>query len=126
MESGRPANIYGDGEQTRDFTFISDAVEANMLAMQESGADGQTVNIGGGSSVTVNQVVSKIRAHYPGSPEPEYQDAQQGDVDHTLSDNSKARELLGWKPSVSFDEGLKEFIDWCRSNAEGSANGDRF
>jgi UDP-glucose 4-epimerase len=119
MASGQPAKIYGDGEQTRDFTFISDAVEANVLAMKSSAADGENVNIGGGSSVTVNQVVQKIREHFPDSPEPVYQDVQQGDVDHTLSDNSKAGELLGWKPSVSFDKGLKEFIDWYRSCIQG-------
>jgi UDP-glucose 4-epimerase len=124
MESGQPANIYGDGEQTRDFTFISDAVEANMLAMDGDGANGQAVNIGGGSSVTVNQVVHKIREHYPESPLPIYREVQQGDVDHTLSDNSKARELLGWKPAVSFDEGLKEFVDWYRSSVQGKTIGD--
>ncbi|MCK4445264.1 MAG: NAD-dependent epimerase/dehydratase family protein, partial [Thermoplasmata archaeon] len=112
MLSGEPAKIFGDGEQTRDFTYISDAVDANILAMKSGSSDGEILNIGGGSSVTVNQIVQKIREHFPGSPEPVYQEVQQGDVDHTLSDNSKAGEILGWKPSVSFDEGLKRFIDW--------------
>jgi UDP-glucose 4-epimerase len=119
MSSGQPANIFGDGEQTRDFTFISDAVEANLLAMKSGAADGEVFNIGGGSSVTVNQVVHKIREHFPDSPMPTCIEVQQGDVDHTLSDNSKAGELLEWKPKVSFDEGLKEFVDWYRSNIQG-------
>jgi UDP-glucose 4-epimerase len=119
MSSGQPANIFGDGEQTRDFTFITDAVDANILAMKRGAADGKVVNIGGGSSVTVNQVVDKIREHFPDSPVPTYIEVQQGDVDHTLSDNSKASELLEWKPEVSFDEGLKEFVDWYRSNIQG-------
>jgi len=119
MSSGGSAKIYGDGEQTRDFTFISDAVDANILAMEKSAADGEKLNIGGGSSVTVNQVLSRMRKYFPDSPTPMYQDVQQGDVDHTLSDNSKAGRLLGWKPSVDFDEGLKEFMDWYLADVEG-------
>ncbi len=119
MSSGQSLTIYGDGEQTRDFTYVSDAVQANLLAMDSSAADGEILNIGGGSSVTVNQVVQKMRIHFPDAPEPVYQDAQLGDVDHTLSDNSKARRLLGWRPAVPFDDGLKYFIDWYRSEVQG-------
>ncbi|TET90505.1 MAG: NAD-dependent epimerase/dehydratase family protein [Methanomassiliicoccales archaeon] len=117
MSSGKPARIFGNGEQTRDFTYISDIVDANMLAMKSNGADGEVLNIGGGSSVSVNEVVSRIGEYFPDSPPPVYQGIQEGDVDHTLSDNSKARELLGWKPKTSFDEGLKKSIDWFLSNA---------
>lgn len=119
MSSGQPVNIYGDGEQTRDFTYIADAVQANMLAAGSSSADGEVLNIGGGSSVTVNQIVQKIKDHFPGAPDPIYSGVQQGDVDHTLSDNSKAGRLLGWKPAVPFDDGLRSFIDWYRSDVQG-------
>jgi UDP-glucose 4-epimerase len=119
MATGKPVNIYGDGEQTRDFTYIADAVQANILAMGSSAADGEVLNIGGGSSVTVNQVVQKIKEYFPEAPEPVCQDVQQGDVDHTLSDNSKAGRMLGWKPVVPFDDGLRYFIDWYRSDVQG-------
>ncbi len=118
MSSGESAKIFGDGEQTRDFTYISDAVDANILAMNKSGADGEILNIGGGSSVTVNQVLSKMRKYFPDSQGPVYQEVQKGDVDHTLSDNSRAGSLLGWKPLVRFDEGLKEFVDWFLANVK--------
>lgn len=119
MASGKSIKIYGDGEQTRDFTYISDAVEANMLAMGSSSVDGEILNIGGGSSVTVNEVVQKIKEHFPEAPEPVYEKVQQGDVDHTLSDNSKAGELMGWKPAVPFDVGLRKFMEWYRSTVQG-------
>lgn len=112
MSSGKPARIFGDGEQTRDFTYVSDVVDANILALENDNADGEILNIGGGNSVTVNRVVSRLGEHFSNAPEPTYEEIQQGDVDHTFADNSKARHLLGWKPKVSFDEGLRKFVDW--------------
>lgn len=115
MSSGKPAVIFGDGEQTRDFTFISDVVDANILAMESSSADGEMINIGRGNSITVNEVVAKLREHLPDAPEPTYEAAKKEDVDHTLADNSKAGRLLGWQPKVPFDDGLRTFVDWFLS-----------
>ena len=112
MSSGKPARIFGDGEQTRDFTYVSDVVDANILAMKSTSADGEILNIGYGNSVSVNEVVTKLRKHFPDAPGPAYGEIHKEDVDHTLSDNSKARRLLGWEPKVSFDDGLKAFVDW--------------
>jgi UDP-glucose 4-epimerase len=120
MSSGKPVVIFGDGDQTRDFTFVSDVVDANVRAMESSGADGEILNIGRGSSVTVNEVVSKMKEHFPDAPEPIHEAAKEEDVDHTLADNSKARNLLGWEPKVSFDDGLGTFVNWFRSSTEPS------
>ena len=116
MSEGKPVVVFGDGEQTRDFTFVSDVVDANIRAMGTDRADGEILNIGRGSSVTVNEVVAKLREHFPDAPKPVHEPAKKEDVDHTLADNSKARELLGWEPQVSFDDGLRSFVDWFSSN----------
>ncbi len=116
MSSGKPARIFGDGEQTRDFTYVSDVIDANILVLENDNADGEILNIGGGNSVTVNRVVSRLGEYFSDAPEPTYEGIQHGDVDHTLADNSKAKHLLGWKPKVSFDEGLEAFVDWYRLN----------
>ena len=101
--------LYGDGEQTRDFTFVADAVEANILAMKE-GALG-VYNIGGGSRVTVNQVLHTL-GEIAGAVRVEARPEQAGDVRHTWADTRRAREALGYAPRVSLFEGLTAQVDW--------------
>ncbi len=103
--------IYGDGEQTRDFTYISDAVEANLLALREA-AVGKVFNIGGGSRVTVNAILELLAKVMGRKPKVRYQGLQRGDMRHTYADIRRARELLGFSPKVPLEEGLKRQGAW--------------
>jgi nucleoside-diphosphate-sugar epimerase len=106
--------VYGDGTQTRDFTFVDDAVEANLLAM-EIERDGLIFNIGGGSQVSIRSVI-EILGHLTGSPtRVRYEEKQRGDVHDTLADVSMARQMLGYRPTVAFEDGLEKEIDWTRT-----------
>ncbi|HID87159.1 MAG TPA: NAD-dependent epimerase/dehydratase family protein [Anaerolineae bacterium] len=116
--SGQPIAIYGDGEQTRDFTFISDAVEANILAMAYPG-EGEIFNIGGGSRVSVNRVIELLEEITGREAVVEHQAAQPGDVRHTLADTTAARERLGFVPRVGLEEGLRAQVEWWRSVGHG-------
>ena len=100
----RPLTIFGDGEQTRDFTHVSDVVEANLLAMDAPGADGRVLNIGRGDATSIN----KIAAAFGGTIE--YKAPRPGDVRHTLADNREARRVLWWNPKVSIQEGLAALL----------------
>jgi UDP-glucose 4-epimerase len=105
---GRPLLIYGDGEQTRDFTHVRDVVRANLLAMDATIADGRAINIGQGRSVSVNWIAKQI--HGPRVFRP----ARTGDVRHTQADNSLAEEILGWRPQITTEQGLQELIHAAR------------
>jgi len=107
--------IYGDGEQTRDFTFISDAIEGNMLAMKSDTA-GEVFNIGGGSRVSVNEVLEGIQKISGKAARIVYRDVQKGDVRHTLADTSKARKHLGYVPKIDLNTGLTEQWKWLKGN----------
>ncbi|MHC1710433.1 MAG: GDP-mannose 4,6-dehydratase [Methanomassiliicoccales archaeon] len=114
LDGLRP-QIFGDGEQTRDFTFISDVVNAIRRCADCPDPKGEPLNVCSGSTVSVNQVVSAImKAVGREDLEPEYLPPQPGDVDHTWGDNAKARELLGWQPKVKIDEGLSRFVEWYK------------
>ena len=112
---GEGIEIFGDGEQTRDFTFISDIVEGNILAMK-SDAMGEVFNIGGGARVSVNKVLDTIQEIAGRSTKIVYRDVQKGDVRHTLADTGKARKYLGYIPEVKLKEGLKEEWQWLEGN----------
>lgn len=99
---GRPLPIYGDGEQTRDFTHVRDVVRANLLAIDSKVADGRAINIGQGRSVSVNWIAERI-----GGPKI-YWPARAGDVRNTLADHSLAERVLGWRPQVSTEQGVDE------------------
>lgn len=106
--------IFGDGEQTRDFTFVSDAVQANLSAAVKKDAVGRVFNIGGGSRISVNGVLEILR-NLTGDLRVEYIETQKGDVRHTMSDTTAASEVLGYKPEVSIADGLARQTDWMRS-----------
>ncbi len=115
IQGQRPV-IYGDGEQSRDFTYISNVVDANMRAAGSAKAVGQVINVGNGIRVTLNNLVSKLKSLTGrDNIEAEYQDARKGDVRHSLADISRARELLGYEPRVDLEEGLRLTIDWWNS-----------
>ena len=115
----RPITVYGDGEQTRDFTYVADAVEANWLALQPAAA-GKVFNIGGGSRVSVNQVLATLEEILGRPIRRERRPSQPGDVRHTLADTSLARDLLGFVPRVSLREGLANEVEWLRGQTGNS------
>jgi UDP-glucose 4-epimerase len=106
LKGERPV-IYGDGEQTRDFTYVSNAVEANMLAAQTVRGIGQVINIANGEQVTINELFRVLR-QLTGREyiEPEYKEARKGDVLHSLADMNRAREYLEFRPRIGLEEGL--------------------
>lgn len=110
----RPIVVYGDGEQTRDFTYVADAVEANWLALQPA-AVGRIFNIGGGSRVSVNQVLATLEEILGRPIRREHRSPQPGDVRHTWADTTRARDLLGYAPRVSLREGLASEVEWLRT-----------
>lgn len=110
---GTDVIVFGDGEQSRDFTYVSDVVAANIQAAMIDDAIGRVFNIGGGSRVTLNAVIdiiSKLTGHLTVRHEEE----QKGDVRHTLSDTTQACEVLGYSPTVGIEEGLSYEVEWMR------------
>jgi len=101
---GRPLIIHGDGEQTRDFTHVTDVVGANLLAMDCSVADGRALNIGYGRNTSVNRIAAMVGGATTTMP------ARAGDVRHTLADVSQAAQILEWRPQVPIEQGLSELI----------------
>lgn len=110
--------INGDGSYSRDFTFISNAVDAIMLALftEDKNAINQVYNIAGGEQMSLNDVFKILRAEAGAEIEPEYGPGRSGDVLHVLADISKAGSLLGYKPAVSIKEGLQETFNWYQLN----------
>ncbi len=104
--------IYGNGHQTRDFVFVKDVVQANLLAATSEAAPGQIFNVGTSDSVEINTLWYKIAKLAQCEVEPEYADPRPGDIVHSLAGIQKARERLGFRPSVSFDDGLAQTFAW--------------
>lgn len=113
LDEERPV-IYGDGEQSRDFTYIDNAIQANVRAA-EGDVTGEAFNVGTGGRVTVNELVERINDDLGTDISPIYDDPRPGDVPHSHADISKARELLGYEPVVPFDEGLERTIKSLRT-----------
>ncbi len=113
---GQPPTIYGDGEQSRDFTYIDNVVHANLLAARATKTAGQVVNVACGEAVTVNAIIGMINRLLGKNVKPNYVPARVGDVKHSLADITAARNLIGFEPIVPFREGLERSIDWYRRN----------
>ena len=109
---GRPLEIYGEGNQTRDFTFVSDIVEGIVLAMQ--GRDGAVYNLGGGSRVTLLEAIRTLESASGCTAQVKGESVQAGDVKHTWADLSLATDELGYAPRVLLDEGLRREAEWLR------------
>jgi len=113
---GQPPTVYGDGEQSRDFTYVDNVVQANLLAARAKHTAGEVVNIACGEAVTVNEIISMINAITHKNVKPKYSPPRKGDVKHSLADISLAKKLIGYEPVVSFKAGLELAIDWYRKN----------
>jgi len=108
--------VYGDGEQIRDFTYISDIINGLILAGEKDESTGKSFNLGCSSPITVNQLVEKM---YEISKKPKkikYTEKQKGDVEATYSNIEKARKILNFQPKISIDEGLKRQFEWQSIN----------
>ncbi|HPF40653.1 MAG TPA: SDR family oxidoreductase [Phycisphaerae bacterium] len=108
--------VYGDGEQTRDFTHIDNVVDANMLAMDADVTTGEIVNIACGRRISVNEVIREINKLAGKSIRPDYVTERPGDIRHSWADVSRAEAVLGFRPAVDLAEGLARAIDWYRAN----------
>jgi len=116
MLRGESPPIYGDGEQSRDFTFIDNVTEANLQACRAEGAAGKVFNIACGKSVTINELLQRLNGILETRIRPTYQSPRKGDVKHSLADISKAGEILHYTPEIEFNEGLKKTVQWFRNS----------
>jgi UDP-N-acetylglucosamine/UDP-N-acetyl-alpha-D-glucosaminouronate 4-epimerase len=111
---GEPATIYGDGLTSRDFCFIDNAVQANLLACTAQGAAGKVFNVACGVRVTLLDVIDRLGQIFGKRIEPRHEAPRPGDIKHSLADISAAKKILGYTAPVTFDEGLKRTVDWFR------------
>ncbi|HSQ19303.1 MAG TPA: SDR family oxidoreductase [Blastocatellia bacterium] len=121
MLRGEQPTINGDGEQSRDFTYIDNAIEANLLASTAPAqkAAGQMFNVATGRRVTLNETFKALRDLTGYKGQPKHGPDREGDVKHSLADISKAEAGLGYKPKVNFEEGLRRTVEWYRSTSVG-------
>ena len=115
----RQPTIYGDGLQSRDFTYVQNVVEANLLACKAPGAAGQAFNIACGDRITLNSMLEQINSITGKDISPIYAEPRAGDIKHSQADISHAKKHLGYEPKVSFREGLERTIEWYRKNIQG-------
>jgi len=113
--SRRPLEIHGDGTQSRDFTYIDNVVEANILAAKAPAVPGEVFNVGCGRRVSLLEIVAKLEAIVGRRLERRHTPSRAGDVPHTLADVAKAKRLLGYVPLVDFDEGFRRTVEHFRS-----------
>jgi len=109
--------IYGDGEQSRDFTYVDNVVHASLLAARAAHTSGEAINIACGERITLNEVVRLINQFLGKSVKPVYAPVRAGDVKHSMASIEKAKTLIGYEPVISFSEGLNRAIEWYKENS---------
>lgn len=112
MLANEPITVFGDGEQTRDFTYIDDIVRANCKLLRTNAADGYAMNIGGGRKISLNGLITIIRELTNSESIINYSDKQKGDAEHTLANNILAGRLIKYEPGVSIEEGIGRYVTW--------------
>jgi len=119
MLAGEQPTIYGDGEQSRDFTYIDNVVAGNLLAAEAPSEKvaGLMMNLATGEKITLNQTFEILKGLTGYNGKPAYEDGRAGDIKESLADISRAKSLLGYKPIVSFSEGLRRTVDWYKAGA---------
>ena len=123
LVDGRQPTIYGDGEQTRDFTYVANVVDGVLRACHAPAVGGQTVNVATGGRISLNELFRTLRELTGSAVEPVYATARPGDVKHSQADIGRARALLGYEPAVGLREGLQRTLDWYRVTT-GAAPGE--
>ena len=116
MKKGAQPTIYGDGKQSRDFTFVANVVEANLLACQANCAGGEIFNIACGKRHSLLKLVGKLNEIFESDIEPIFAEHRKGEVRHSMADIEKAKKMLGYNPSISFEEGLRKIVTCLRLN----------
>lgn len=117
LTRGEQPMIYGDGEQSRDFTYIENVVQANLRASETQKGLGHVINVGNGQQTTLNELLRELKSLMGRTDvEVDYQPARSGDVRHSLADTGRARDLLGFEPTVGLREGLQRTIDWWKQS----------
>ena len=114
---GRQPVIYGDGEQTRDFTYVANVVDGVLRACEAADASGEVINVATGGRISLNQLLQTMNRIVGTNIQAIYKDPREGDVRDSQADISKARRLLGYTPTVAFEDGLRRTLDWCRMPA---------
>jgi UDP-glucose 4-epimerase len=118
---GRQPIIYGDGEQTRDFTYVSNVVDGVLRACTAPRAAGEAINVACGTRISLNELLRVMNRVVGTNLEAIYREERAGDVRDSQADISKAKALLGYSPSVALEEGLRSTLDWCRAEAAAAA-----
>lgn len=121
MLANESITVFGDGEQTRDFTYIEDVVEANKRLLNNKATDGKVLNIGGGNRISVNDLIENLRSITGSVSEVVNACKQKGDAEDTLADINLGNELIGYKPLFDINKGLNKFVDWFK--IEGDIRG---
>ncbi len=114
MLRGQRPTVFGDGGHSRDFTYIDNVVQGNLLACTAPDAVGETINLAAGGRITLNELVAQLNAILGTDLSPVYSSERPGDIRHSQADVTKARELLDFTPAVDFAEGLRRTVDWYR------------
>lgn len=120
MLDGKAPVIFGDGEQSRDFIYIADIVQANMLALEMDGNFGEVINAACGHQFTLNELYLILKHLIGLDEEPIREPVREGDIKHSVADIAKARDILGFKPSVEFSEGLRRTVAWYQQSRKAA------
>jgi UDP-glucose 4-epimerase len=120
LEKNDPV-VFGDGEQTRDFTYIDNVVQANLLACEAPAASGKVINVGTGERISLNQTLQLLREISGHDLQAKYEPARDGDIRDSQADVTLSHELLKYEPTVNFAEGLRRTFDWYKETAEKAA-----
>ena len=116
--AGNPPIVYGDGEQTRDFTYVANVVEANWKAATHPNAAGEAFNIGCGTRTSLNELLTLLNRLIGTHLQAAYEPARPGDVKHSVADVSKAARMLDYTPAISLTDGLERALAWYRDHPE--------
>ncbi|MFO7981670.1 MAG: SDR family oxidoreductase [Candidatus Aminicenantes bacterium] len=115
---GNSPTVFGDGEQTRDFTFVDNVVHANILCSKAKKTSGEVINIATSSRISLNELISILKEITDRDIDPVYADPRKGDVRHSLADISRAQKMIGYQPIVDLNQGLRKTIQWMQKNKE--------
>jgi nucleoside-diphosphate-sugar epimerase len=119
---GRQPTIYGDGEQTRDFTYVANVVDGVLRACEAPNAAGEAINVACGTRISLNELLRVMNTVVGTDLQPIYKEARAGDVKDSQADITKARTLLGYSPLIGLEEGLRHTLEWCRSQSAAAAS----
>ena len=115
LSEGTQPVIYGDGEQTRDFTYVTNVVDGVLRAAETPGVGGEVFNVATNNRTSLNQLLATLKKIFGSNVEPIYREPRAGDVRDSQADISKAQQMLGYQPTVGLEEGLRKTVDWFRN-----------